>query len=300
MQERPQHLVLEDGTVFPGTLVGAAGRRRGRGLLHDRDGRLRGGGHRPELRRAGALLRLPADRQLRRRRGAASSPSACRRGRRHARRAARVGRRGCASRASSRSTTSTRARSCGGSATTASCAARSATAPVEELHARALAEPPIDGRPLDRHVGTRRAVLGRRRPARRRSSTSAASARSRAGSPRPGLEVARRPGRLGRRRDPRAEPRAVLIGNGPGDPAVLDGPIETVRDLLGARAALRHLPRPPAARARARPRDVQAAVRPPRREPSRARRCAPAACSSPSRTTASRSRADDDSSATSR
>src|SRR5712691_1393925 len=27
-------------------------------------------------------------------------------------------------------------------------------APVEELHARALAEPPIDGRPLDRTVGT--------------------------------------------------------------------------------------------------------------------------------------------------
>src|SRR5206468_12342359 len=26
-------------------------------------------------------------------------------------------------------------------------------APVEELHARALAEPPIDGRPLDRRVG---------------------------------------------------------------------------------------------------------------------------------------------------
>src|SRR6478609_8538232 len=26
-------------------------------------------------------------------------------------------------------------------------------APVEELHARALAQPPIDGRPLDRHVG---------------------------------------------------------------------------------------------------------------------------------------------------
>jgi carbamoyl-phosphate synthase small subunit len=29
------------------------------------------------------------------------------------------------------------------------------------------------------------------------------------------------------------EPRAVLIGNGPGDPAQLVGPIETVRDLLG-------------------------------------------------------------------
>ena len=29
------------------------------------------------------------------------------------------------------------------------------------------------------------------------------------------------------------EPSAVLIGNGPGDPSVLEGPIETVRELLG-------------------------------------------------------------------
>jgi carbamoyl-phosphate synthase small subunit len=29
------------------------------------------------------------------------------------------------------------------------------------------------------------------------------------------------------------EPSAVLIGNGPGDPAQLDGPVQTVRDLLG-------------------------------------------------------------------
>ena len=29
------------------------------------------------------------------------------------------------------------------------------------------------------------------------------------------------------------EPHAVLVGNGPGDPSVLDGPIETVRGLLG-------------------------------------------------------------------
>jgi carbamoyl-phosphate synthase small subunit len=29
------------------------------------------------------------------------------------------------------------------------------------------------------------------------------------------------------------DPAAVLIGNGPGDPAQLDGPVETVRDLLG-------------------------------------------------------------------
>ena len=41
-------------------------------------------------------------------------------------------------------------------------------APVEELHARALAEPFIDGRPLDRPGRRAGAVLGRRGPARRR------------------------------------------------------------------------------------------------------------------------------------
>ena len=30
-----------------------------------------------------------------------------------------------------------------------------------------------------------------------------------------------------------SSPRAVLVGNGPGDPAQLDGPVETVRELLG-------------------------------------------------------------------
>ena len=44
--------------------------------------------------------------------------------------------------------------------------------------------------------------------------------------------------------------------------------IATMRDLLGRTNVIGHLPRPPAARARHRPRDVQAPVRPPRREPS--------------------------------
>ena len=56
------------------------------------------------------------------------------------------------------------------------------------------------------------------------------------------------------------------------------------------RAGARHLPRPPAARARDRPRDVQAPVRPPRREPPGARARDAAACSSRARTTASPSR----------
>ena len=54
-------------------------------------------------------------------------------------------------------------------------------------------------------------------------------------------------------------------------------------------ARARRLPRPPAARARDRQGDVQAAVRPPRREPSGARPPHAAACSSRRRTTASRS-----------
>ena len=53
-------------------------------------------------------------------------------------------------------------------------------------------------------------------------------------------------------------------------------------------AGLRHLPRPPAARPRDRARDLQAPLRPPRREPPGARARSRAACSSPRRTTASR------------
>src|SRR6266446_6548447 len=105
-------------------------------------------------------------------------------------------------------------------------------APVEELHARALAEPPIDGRPLDRSVGTvepytvgagPRLVLvdlGCKRSIPRRLAET-------------GLEVTVVPGNWDADAILELQPRAVLIGNGPGDPAVLEGPISTVRDLLG-------------------------------------------------------------------
>jgi carbamoyl-phosphate synthase small subunit len=105
-------------------------------------------------------------------------------------------------------------------------------APVEELHARALAEPPIDGRPLDRRVGTLEPYtigagprlvlvdLGCKRSIPRRL----------AGT---GLEVTVVPGDWDADAILELAPRAVLIGNGPGDPAVLEGPIATVRDLLG-------------------------------------------------------------------
>jgi carbamoyl-phosphate synthase small subunit len=105
-------------------------------------------------------------------------------------------------------------------------------APVEELHARALDEPPIDGRPLDRQVGTREPFflgagprlvlldLGCKRSILRRLAER-------------GLEVAVVPGDWDADAILELAPRAVLIGNGPGDPAVLERPIETVRELLG-------------------------------------------------------------------
>jgi carbamoyl-phosphate synthase small subunit len=105
-------------------------------------------------------------------------------------------------------------------------------APVDELHALALAQPPIDGRPLDRHVGTEEPYivgagprlvlvdLGCKRSIPRRLAES-------------GLEVVVVPGDWDADAILELDPRAVLIGNGPGDPAVLDGPIATVRELLG-------------------------------------------------------------------
>jgi carbamoyl-phosphate synthase small subunit len=105
-------------------------------------------------------------------------------------------------------------------------------APVEELRARALAQPPIDGRPLDRRVGTvepffvgagpRLALLdlGCKRSIPRRLAET-------------GVEVAVVPGDWDADAILELEPRAVLIGNGPGDPSVLEGPIATARALLG-------------------------------------------------------------------
>jgi carbamoyl-phosphate synthase small subunit len=110
------------------------------------------------------------------------------------------------------------------------CALGEAT--PEELHARALAEPPIDGRPLDRHVGTREPYklgtgprvtlldLGTKRSIPRRLAAG-------------GLEVLVVPGDWDTDAILETEPRAVLVSNGPGDPAVLTGPIETIRELLG-------------------------------------------------------------------
>src|SRR5262245_50810077 len=102
----------------------------------------------------------------------------------------------------------------------------------EELRARAVAEPPIDGRPLDRAVGAsgpytlgagpRVALidLGCKRSIPERLAAC-------------GLEVIVLPGSFDAEAILETDPRAVLVGNGPGDPSVLLGPIQVVRDLLG-------------------------------------------------------------------
>jgi carbamoyl-phosphate synthase small subunit len=104
--------------------------------------------------------------------------------------------------------------------------------PVEELHARALAEPLIDGRPLDRAMGTPEPFtvgagprvtvldLGAKRsiPARLAAV---------------GLEAHVVPGDWDAHAILTTEPRAVLIANGPGDPAVLAAQVDTVGGLLG-------------------------------------------------------------------
>jgi carbamoyl-phosphate synthase small subunit len=105
-------------------------------------------------------------------------------------------------------------------------------APVQELQARALAEPFIDGRPLDRQVGAAGPYavgagprvlvvdLGSKRSIPRRLADA-------------GLEAYVVPGSWGADAILEADPRVVLIANGPGDPGVLADQVETVRSLLG-------------------------------------------------------------------
>ena len=105
-------------------------------------------------------------------------------------------------------------------------------APVEELHARALAEPPIDGRPLDRQPGAREPFsvgagprvtildLGCKRSIPERLAAC-------------GLEAHVVPGDWDADAVLGTRPAAVLVGNGPGDPAVFTDAIETTRELLG-------------------------------------------------------------------
>jgi carbamoyl-phosphate synthase small subunit len=105
-------------------------------------------------------------------------------------------------------------------------------APVETLHARALAEPPIDGRPLTRTLGTRepysigagpRVVvldLGTKRSIPHRLAETS-------------VEAFVVPGWWDADAIVEADPAAVLISNGPGDPTVFAAAIDTIRELLG-------------------------------------------------------------------
>jgi carbamoyl-phosphate synthase small subunit len=105
-------------------------------------------------------------------------------------------------------------------------------APTDELHALALAEPPIDGRPLAEQVGTLEPYrvgtgprvtlvdLGCKRSIPERLAAC-------------GLDVLVVPGSWDADAILETKPRVVLVGNGPGDPAALDGALDTVRALLG-------------------------------------------------------------------
>jgi carbamoyl-phosphate synthase small subunit len=117
------------------------------------------------------------------------------------------------------------------------------TAPPEELHARALAQPHLDWprmleepelaapppaldacvrEPYSVGAGPRVVVLDlgcKRSIVRRLVET--------------GVEAYVVPGTWEAEAVLELEPAAVLVGNGPGDPAQLEGPVETVRDLLG-------------------------------------------------------------------
>jgi carbamoyl-phosphate synthase small subunit len=105
-------------------------------------------------------------------------------------------------------------------------------APPAELHARALAEPPIDGRPLDREVGTRESYAVGAGP--RVTIVDLGCKRSIPGRLAAcGLEALVVPRDWDADEILGTEPRAVLVANGPGDPAVLADQIETIRELLG-------------------------------------------------------------------
>jgi carbamoyl-phosphate synthase small subunit len=117
------------------------------------------------------------------------------------------------------------------------------TAPADVLHARALAQPHLDwprmqaepelaspppaleacvGEPFTVGAGPRVVVLdlGCKRSIVRRLVES-------------GVEAVVVPGTWDADAVLELEPAAVLVGNGPGDPAQLDDPVETVRELLG-------------------------------------------------------------------
>ena len=270
---RAAMLVLEDGDGLRGRVGRRAGRRVRRGRLHDGDDRLPGDRHRPELRGADRLLHRADGRQLRRR------PSALRveRGRTRARSLMREARgpewtdwlhehgvvaltgvdtrslvlhlreRGAMRAAVVAAATSTSTR----------CSRRCARS--RRWPARRSSRASRRSEPYT--------FSDRRRACASRSSTTAASARSCAGSRANGAAVDVFPHDVDA--DTLAAYDGVLLSTGPGRSGAARRRDATRAGAARPRAGARRLPRSPAARARDRPRDVQAAVRPPRREPSR-------------------------------
>ena len=288
------HLVLEDGTVFPGIGVGAPGVAAGEACFTTAMAGYEEAVTDPSYVAQVLCFAYPLDRHLRRRRGADGVGARAVRGRRDARRAARV--RGLAARARRRR--AHRRRHAHARAADPRrrrrCAARSATRRSRSCtRARSPSRRSTAGRstarvgteePYSVGAGPRVVVvdLGSKRSiphrARRRRASRRTSCRAR-GTP---------------TRSSRRGPRAVLIANGPGDPAVLVDQVETIRALLGQRAAVRRSAsatscsgsrsgtRPSSCRSATAARTTPSATSP------------PAACSSPSRTTASPSLADGD------
>ena len=203
--DRMHHLVLEDGTVFPGIGVGAAGVASGEACFTTAMTGYEEAVTDPSYVAQVLCFAYPLIGTYGVDERADGVGARAVRGRRDARRRGPSSRPGCASAGVVALTgvdTRTLVRKIrdGG---VLRCAL--GDAPVEELRQRALDEPFIDGRPLDRQVGAQRAVLGRRRPAGRRrrprlEALDPAAARRRRAR---GL---RRPGLVGRRRDPGGRP----------------------------------------------------------------------------------------------
>ena len=267
-------------TACGSTARPSARRARGRrGRLQHRHDRLPGGGHRPLLRGPDHHLHLSADRQLRRlAAGDGVRPPARPRGD-HARgretprrRApAEAGSTGCAA---------------GGVAGIGGVDTRGLVRHIRDRGAmrggifpgdmpeRGGARPDrgraADAGPRPRARGDARRADRRRRGRRARAwwrSTPASRPRSSATSSSAGCRLELLPCTTAPAEVLAREPDAVFLANGPGDPAALDYVVGNVRELVGKVPVFGHLPRPPAPVPRGRPRDLQAAVRPPRRQP---------------------------------
>ena len=165
-----------------------------------------------------------------------------------------------------RSRASTRARWCATCAIAARCSASPAAraSAADEALELLAAEPPMAGRLLAGEVSGELDGLpdDGRGAATWWCSTTAPRPRSCACWSRPVPSSRSLPARRDRGADVDAlAPDGVLLANGPGDPGSMDAHVAEVRAMVDqGPAAVRHLPRPPVARPRARAGDVQAAA----------------------------------------